>query len=55
MADDGQWYFCLKHMKVEHGAGCPDKVRMGPYATQAEAGLAIEHAKERNDSWENSD
>lgn len=55
MADEGQWYFCLKHMRVEHGPGCPDKVRMGPYATEAEAKNAIEHARERNEAWEKSD
>ncbi|WP_344829545.1 hypothetical protein [Actinocorallia longicatena] len=42
-------------MRVEHGAGCPDKVRMGPYATEAEAKLAIEKARERNETWEKDD
>lgn len=51
----GDWWFCLKHMKVEHGAGCPDKDRMGPYATEAEAARALETARERNEAWRNQD
>ncbi|GAB3668171.1 hypothetical protein GCM10027589_34460 [Actinocorallia lasiicapitis] len=53
--DDGQWYFCLKHMRVEHGPGCPDKERMGPYRTEAEAKNALVTARERNEEWEEQD
>lgn len=52
MSDAGDWWFCLKHMRVEHGPGCPDRDRMGPYASEAEAAAAIEHARERNRRWE---
>jgi hypothetical protein len=52
MSDDSAWYFCLKHMRVEHGAGCPDRDRMGPYQTENEAANALQHAKERNEQWE---
>jgi hypothetical protein len=52
MSDDDAWYFCLKHMRVEHGPGCPDRDRMGPYATENEAANALQHARERNQQWE---
>jgi hypothetical protein len=55
MSDDGSWFFCLKHKRVEHGPGCPDRDRMGPYATEAEAANAFEHARERNEQWERED
>ncbi|MFV2171753.1 hypothetical protein ACFHW2_06065 [Actinomadura sp. LOL_016] len=48
---DGDWWFCLKHMKVEHGPGCPDKDRMGPYETEGAAANALTLARERNESW----
>ncbi|MGH3239830.1 MAG: hypothetical protein ACRDNL_05580 [Spirillospora sp.] len=49
--DDGDWWFCLKHMKVEHGPGCPGKDRMGPYESESAAADALVRARERNDSW----
>ncbi|WP_370771016.1 hypothetical protein [Actinomadura roseirufa] len=49
--NDGDWWFCLKHMKVEHGSGCPDKDRMGPYETEAAAAGALATARERNEQW----
>jgi hypothetical protein len=52
MSDDDAWYFCLKHMRAEHGPGCPDRDRMGPYATENEAANALQHARERNQQWE---
>jgi hypothetical protein len=55
MSDDGEWFFCLKHMRVEHGPGCPDRDRMGPYATEAAAANALQHARERNEEWEAQD
>jgi hypothetical protein len=55
MSDDGEWFFCLKHMRVEHGPGCPDRDRMGPYATEAQAANALQHAHERNEQWEAQD
>ncbi|WP_019630933.1 hypothetical protein [Actinomadura atramentaria] len=53
--DDGDWWFCLRHGKVEHGAGCPDKDRMGPYRTEAEAAGALERARQRNETWDGQD
>jgi hypothetical protein len=53
--DDGKWFFCLRHKRVEHGPGCPDRDRMGPYATEREAANALEHARDRNEQWERED
>jgi hypothetical protein len=55
MSDDTKWYFCLRHQRVEHGPGCPDRDRMGPYATENEAANALQHARERNEQWEAQD
>lgn len=49
----GEWYYCLKHGKVEEGPECPAKDRLGPYGTRAEAGRAIETVAERNEEWDN--
>ncbi|GAA4639979.1 hypothetical protein GCM10023196_103690 [Actinoallomurus vinaceus] len=51
MSDEGKWFFCLKHRKVEYGPGCPNRERMGPYATEDEAAHAFERAAERNEEW----
>jgi hypothetical protein len=55
MADNGDWWFCLKHMRVEHGPGCPGKDRMGPYQTEAAAAAALDTARARNEAWEKQD
>ncbi|MGF1427327.1 hypothetical protein [Kitasatospora sp. LaBMicrA B282] len=49
----GEWYYCLKHQKVEEGPECPAKDRLGPYATREEAGRALDTARERNEEWQN--
>lgn len=51
MSDDRDWWFCLKHMKVEHGPGCPNKDRMGPYPTESDATGALAQARRRNQEW----
>ncbi|GII60100.1 hypothetical protein Skr01_01850 [Sphaerisporangium krabiense] len=51
----GQWWFCLKHTRVEPDKGCPDKHRMGPYATEGEAAAALQTAAARNASWREDD
>ncbi|MEU3603555.1 hypothetical protein ABZ714_33335 [Streptomyces sp. NPDC006798] len=48
----GEWFYCLKHQKVEEGPECPAKDRFGPYATPKEAAAAMETARERNEEWE---
>jgi hypothetical protein len=52
MDDDNDWWFCLKHMAVEHGAGCPGKDRLGPYPTREAAEHALETVKQRNEEWD---
>ena len=49
----GEWYYCLKHRKVEEGPECPAKDRFGPYSTRGEAEHAMETARERNLQWQN--
>lgn len=51
----GEWFYCLKHHKVEEGPECPAKNRLGPYPTAAEAAHAIERVAERNDEWDAQD
>ncbi|MFE2633622.1 hypothetical protein ACFXKX_16270 [Streptomyces scopuliridis] len=48
----GEWYYCLKHQKVEEGPECPAKDRFGPYANRQEAEHAMRTAQERNLEWE---
>ena len=52
MIDEGpQWYYCLKHHKVEDALGCRAKDRLGPYPTREEAEHALEKVRERNEAW----
>lgn len=48
MADDNQWYYCIKHHKAEQGKTCWYGDRMGPYPDQATAERALEIARARN-------
>ncbi|MEV5409299.1 hypothetical protein AB0K60_10760 [Thermopolyspora sp. NPDC052614] len=50
-----RWWFCLKHMRVEPDEGCPNKDRMGPYPTRAQAAAALQTAAERNEAWRKDD
>ncbi len=53
MSDDGEYWFCLKHHRVERrGDGCPAKDRLGPYPTETEAARALEKVEERNREWD---
>lgn len=52
---DGQWWYCLKHNRPEHGAGCPNNKRMGPYPDEAAAANALQTAAERNEVWDEQD
>jgi hypothetical protein len=47
MADQGPWFFCLKHHTVETRDGCAERHRLGPYATREEAEHAVESVAER--------
>lgn len=47
-----EYWFCLKHHQVEPTEGCPNKDRLGPYATETEAARALELAAERTEKWD---
>lgn len=49
----GEWFYCLKHQKVEEGPECPAKDRLGPYESREEAAHAMDIAHERNTKWRN--
>jgi hypothetical protein len=51
--EDPEYWYCLKHKAVEPRQGCKNADRLGPYASEAEAGRALEHAQERNEAWDN--
>ena len=51
MSDD--FWYCVKHSRVEGPEGCANKDRLGPFATEAEASRALETAQERNEVWDN--
>jgi hypothetical protein len=41
------WWYCLKHLAVEHGPGCANEARLGPYESQALAQAAVTRMQER--------
>jgi hypothetical protein len=49
------WWYNLRTQKVEQGPGDPNSVRMGPYATRAEAESALDRARERTEAWDAQD
>lgn len=52
MSSDADYWFCLKHHAVEGTLGCPNKDRLGPYPSEAEAAQALEKAAERTEAWD---
>ena len=46
------YWFCLKHNAVEGEDGCPNKDRLGPYESEADASRALEKARERSEAWD---
>lgn len=53
MADEGtEYWYCIKHRRVETRDGCANRDRMGPYATEAEASRALESAREKSEAWD---
>jgi hypothetical protein len=53
VTDEGhEWYYCVKHHRVEEEVGCQAKDRLGPYRTREEAEHALEKVRERNAAWE---
>jgi hypothetical protein len=49
MAEQGPFFFCLKHHTVETRDGCAERHRLGPYATREEAEHAVQHVAEREE------
>ena len=47
MDDTKVWWWCLRHGRVEKGPGCPNKERLGPYATEGEAASVLQRTAER--------
>ena len=39
-----EYWYCIKHSRVEGHDGCPNKDRLGPYDTEAEASRALQTA-----------
>lgn len=50
-----QWWYCLKHERVEQGPGCPNRMRMGPYPDHDTAASAMSIAARRNEEWDAAD
>jgi hypothetical protein len=55
MSEDQGWWYCLTHATVEYGPGCPDKERLGPFATEREAAHALDRVRQRNEEWDKAD
>ncbi|OIV37914.1 hypothetical protein BIV57_08655 [Mangrovactinospora gilvigrisea] len=51
----GEWYYCVRHHKVEEGPECRAADRLGPYASREEAAHALETAEKRNEAWDAQD
>lgn len=49
------YYWCLTHERVEEGASCRARDRMGPYPSPAAARGWRDRVEERNDTWEAED
>jgi hypothetical protein len=53
--DEPAFFWCLDHSAVEDVDGCRGEVRLGPYATAAEAADALETARRRTEAWDEQD
>ncbi|MGI8867963.1 MAG: hypothetical protein ACR2F6_03685 [Mycobacteriales bacterium] len=52
MSEDEQWFYCLKHQRVEGVDGCKASDRLGPYPTRDAAEHALEGVEQRNEAWD---
>ncbi len=48
-----EFWYCLKHERVEPRDGCRNSDRLGPYDSEAAASRALEKVEERNEEWDN--
>lgn len=44
-----QWWWCMRHNRVEPYEGCAERYRIGPFDSQAEAARGLEIIKEREE------
>lgn len=51
----GQWFWCLRHERVEPREGCGPADRLGPYPTREAAEHWQDQVQARNDAWDNWD
>lgn len=49
------WWWCLKHKRVEQDAGCGSLTRLGPYDSAARAATALERVRARGDAQDARD
>jgi hypothetical protein len=49
------FWWCLEHKAVEEGLGCGSTSRLGPYASQQQAGSALERVHKREDEQATKD
>ena len=47
-----EFWYCVKHHRVEGKDGCKNADRLGPYDSEAEASRALEKTQERNAKWD---
>jgi hypothetical protein len=47
-----EWYYCIRHRRVEPKFGCRMTNRLGPYPTREEAERALEKVETRNVEWD---
>lgn len=53
MSQENEYYYCMKHKKVEPWDGCRSDNRLGPYPSKEKASHAMEKVDQRNEAWEN--
>lgn len=49
------FWWCLTHARVEPGPGCPNKERLGPYATEQQAAGALDRTHARTEEQDARD
>ncbi len=47
-----EYWYCVKHHRVESDTICPAIDRLGPYASEEAAARALETTAERNEEWD---
>ncbi len=47
-----EFWYCVKHHRVEPRAGCKSADRLGPYPTHEDASRALEKVQQRNEAWD---